>query len=60
MHFRASLVGFAAGGRKQIRNPPGDRGRGIDPVHRPGREPDEALHQQRKMGAGEHDRIGAR
>ena len=28
-HFGAGMVGFAAGGLKQIRNPAGNRGRGI-------------------------------
>ena len=55
-----AVIGFAAGGAEQIRHPPRDRGRRIDPVDRPWREPDEPVHQQRIMGAGQHDGVGAR
>src|SRR5262249_57464293 len=39
--------------------PPRDRGRGIDEGPRPGREPLQALEQQRIVSAGEHDGVGA-
>src|SRR5262249_2700168 len=43
----------------QIGDPARDRGRGIDEGHRPGREPLQAVEQQRIVRAGEHDGVGA-
>ena len=49
----------ACGGTDQFDDAPRDRRRRIDPAHRPGREPLEAVEQQRKMRAGEHHGVGA-
>ena len=53
------VIGFAAGRFKQIRNPPGDRGRGVDPVHRPRRQANQPVHQQRVVGTSQHHGVGA-
>ena len=58
-HFGSGMIGLAAGGAEQIRNPPGDRGGRIDPVDRPRRQPREAIQQQGIMGASQDDGIGA-
>ncbi len=44
---------------EQLRHAAGDRRRRVDPGDRPGRQPLQALEQQRIMRAGEHDRVGA-
>src|SRR6202011_6261701 len=58
-HFSPGMIGLAAWRSKQIRNPPCDRGRGINPGDLPWREGDQPVQQQGKMGAGQHDRVGA-
>ena len=47
-------------GAEKIADAPRDCRRRIEKVDRPGREPPQALDQQRIMRAGEHDGIGAR
>src|SRR6185437_3583758 len=59
-HFGARGIGFATGRPEQVRNPPRDRRRRIDPVDRPRCKADKAIEQQWIMRAGEHDRVGAR
>ena len=59
-HLGPGMIRLGAGRRKQVRNPPRDRGRRIDPVDRPGRKPHQPVQQQRIMRAGQHDGIGAR
>ena len=58
-HFGAGMIGFALGSGKQIRDTSRDRRRRVDPVDRPWRELDQPVHQQRVVGAGQHDGIGA-
>src|SRR6478736_9717815 len=54
------MIGFAAGGPEHSRNAAGNRGRGVDPVHWPWRQPSESIDQQWIMRAGQHDGVGAR
>jgi len=51
-------VGDGAG-PKQIDHSPCDGRRRVEEIHRPGRELPQAIEQQRIVGAGEHDRVGA-
>ena len=44
---------------EQIDDAPRDRRRRIDEIHRPGRELPQAMQQQRIVGAGQHDGVGA-
>ncbi len=57
-HLSAGLIRPRCREAEQIRNPSGNRRCGIDPVHRPRREPDQTIQQQRIMRAGQHDGVG--
>ena len=58
-HLRSGLVAFRTRRPEQVGHAPGDGGRGIDPVDRPRREPCQPVEQQRIVGAGQHDGVGA-
>src|SRR3954447_11008850 len=58
-HLCAGASGAIAAGTEQLRDPPRDRGRGIDPFSPPRRQRLQPLHQQRKMRAGQYHGIGA-
>src|SRR5437762_12466952 len=58
-HLGPRLIAFLDWRPEQSGHTPRDGARGSDPVDRPRRERCQAVEQQRIVGAGQHDRVGA-